>query len=142
MLKNQLLLIVRFKNYRILIEPFDLSYQFYTADQKNSDRGFFAANSVQVNVLNVLGRCFVFHRNSLKIYELFEILTDLVFNFLAISRPIKPADIGLFTEPSHLTFGIASCVTLDYTNRLIPWDTGIEIRNQMAIPDGLKRLCA
>ena len=33
-----------------------------------------------------------------------------------------------------------SCITLDYTNRLLPWDTGIDIRNDVAVPDSLKRL--
>src|SRR5215831_4208432 len=106
MLKNQLLLIVGLKNHGVLVETFDLSNQFYTADQKNGDRRFIAANRIQVYILNVLGRCFVFHRNSLKICELFEKLTDFVFNLLSISGTIKPTNTGLFAKPRHLTFGI------------------------------------
>src|SRR5262249_27840495 len=60
-LKNQLLLVISFQNYRIFVEPFDLSNQFYTADKKNGDGGFVASDSVEVNVLNVLRRRLVFH---------------------------------------------------------------------------------
>jgi hypothetical protein len=142
MLKDQLLLVVGLENHGILVETFDLSNQFYTADQKNGDWGFIAANCIEVNILDILGRCFVFHRNSLKIYELFEKLTDLVFNLLTISGSIKPTNIGLFAKPSHLTFSVVSSITLDYTNRVVFGDTGIEIRNDMTVPDGLKRLGA
>src|SRR5215469_897154 len=128
MLKDQLLLVVGLENHGILVETFYLSNQFYTADEKNGDRGFIAANCIQINILDVLGRCFVFHRNSLKIYELFEKLTDLVFNFVTISGSIKPTNIGLVAKPRHLTFGIVSSITLDYTNRVVFRDTGIEIR--------------
>ena len=142
MLKDQLLLIVRFKNDRVFVESFDPPNQFHTADQENGDRGLITAHGIEVNVLNVLGRRFVFHRNSLKIYELFQELVNLVLNFLAISRPIKPSNLGLLAEPSHLTFGITSCVTLDYTNRRFPWDRGIEIGDNVPIPNRLKWLRA
>jgi len=34
MLKDQLFLVVGFKDHGVFVETFDLSYQFYTADQK------------------------------------------------------------------------------------------------------------
>src|SRR5215475_5660025 len=142
MLKNQLLLIVGLKNHGILVTAFNLSNQFYTADQKNGDRRFIAANRIEVNILDVLGRCFIFHRNSLKIDELFEKRTDFVFNLLTISGTIKPANIGLLAKPGHLTFRIMPGISLDYTNRFILWYTGIEIRNDVTVPDGLERLGA
>src|SRR5207248_8987006 len=121
--------------HRILVETFDLSYQFYTADQKNSDWRFFSAHGVEVNVLNVLGRRFVFHRNSLKSDKRLQKLIDLVLNVIAISRSIKPGNIGLLAKPSHLTFRISSCITLNYTNRVFVRDRGIEIGNDVPIPD-------
>src|SRR5262245_36486433 len=71
MFKNQLLLIVRLEYHRVLVKSFDPSDQFHTADQEYGDRKLFPANSVEIDVLDVLSRCLVFHdRNSLKIYEL------------------------------------------------------------------------
>src|SRR5215831_9377944 len=64
---------------------------------------------------------------------------DLVLNFLTVSRPIKPGNFTLSTEPSDLTLGIASSVTLDYTNRFLSRDTGIDILNHLSIADGFKR---
>src|SRR5262249_49845211 len=116
--------------------------QFYTADQKNGDWRFFTSNGIEVNILNILGRCLVFHRNSLKIYELFKKLIDLLFYLVAISGSIEPTNIGLPAEPGHLTFRIASRITLDYTNRFVSRDTGIEIRNDVPVPDSFERLYA
>src|SRR5215471_5530205 len=65
---------------------------------------------------------------------------DLVLNFLAISRSIKPHHLGLIPKPSHLTFSIPSCVTLDYTNRIFVSYTGIERGNYVAVADRLERL--
>src|SRR5437867_841051 len=67
---------------------------------------------------------------------------DLVLNLLAVSRPIKPGNLALLSEPSHLTLCVASRVTLNYTNRPFPRVTGIEIRYDMPVPDRLKRLRA
>src|SRR5207237_4416492 len=138
-LEDQLFLIVCFKNHGVLVEAFDFSYQFYAADQKNRDGCLVSTNSVEVDVLNVLGRCFVFHRNSLKSDKRFNKLIDLVLNLIGISRSIKPCNIGLLTKPSHLTLGIVSGVTLDYTNRLLPGATGIQIGNNMPVTDRLER---
>src|SRR5262249_50254371 len=140
MFKNQLLLVVRFKDDRIFVEAFDFSYRLYTANQENGDRRLIAAHSVEIYVLDVLGRCLVFHRNSLKSYERFQKLTDLVLNFIAVSRSIKPGDLRLFAKPSHLTFGITPRITLDYTNRLVMRDRGIDTGDDMPIADGFKRL--
>src|SRR5207245_1253394 len=74
-------------------------------------------------------------RNSLKSYERLQKLTDLILNLLAVSGSIKPSDIGLFAKPSHLTFGIVPGISLDYTNRLVSCDTGIDIENHMSIAD-------
>src|SRR5262245_58903117 len=67
---------------------------------------------------------------------------NLVLNLLAISRSIKPSDIRLSAEPSHLTFRIAPGITLDYTNRFLLWDRGIDSRDNVPISDRLKRLGA
>src|SRR5215510_2005609 len=67
---------------------------------------------------------------------------DLVLNLLVVSRPIKPSDLRLFAEPRHLTLCIASGVSLDYTNRFVPWDTGIDVRYDMPVPYRFKRLHA
>src|SRR5207302_1891243 len=69
-------------------------------------------------------------------------LIDLVFNVITISRSIKPSNIGLLTKPSHLTLGISSRITLDYTNRFLAQATGIEIGEHMSVADRLKRFCA
>jgi len=60
-LKNQLFLVIRFQNDRVFVESFDLSDQFYTADQENGDWCLIAADSVEVNILDILGRRFGFH---------------------------------------------------------------------------------
>src|SRR5437867_3110903 len=135
-------MIVCFQDHRVLVESLNLPYQFYTADQKNGDWGFVSADSVQVNVLDILGRRFVFHRNSLKSGKRFNKLMDHVLNLIAISRSIKPSNIGLLPKPSHLTFRISSRVTLNYTNRFFLRDTGIDIRKDVPIPDRLKRFRA
>src|SRR5437870_353195 len=81
---------------------------------------------------------FVSIRNSLKIDKRFQKLMDLVLNFLTVSGPIKPCNVGLFAEPSHLTLGVASRITLDYTNRFLLRDRGIGGGDNMPIPDCLK----
>src|SRR5215813_8400821 len=65
---------------------------------------------------------------------------NLVLNFLVVSRPIKPSDLRLFAEPSHLTLCITSRVSLDYTNRFVRCNTGIDVRYHMAVPYRFKRL--
>src|SRR4029434_8861194 len=65
---------------------------------------------------------------------------NLVLNLLAISRSIKPHHLGLIPKPSHLTFSIPSCVTLDYTNRIFVSYTGIERGNYVPVADRLERL--
>src|SRR5206468_6190446 len=52
-LEDQLLLIVCFKDHGVLVEAFDFSYQFYTADQENRDRCLISPDGVEVDVLNV-----------------------------------------------------------------------------------------
>ena len=54
MFEDQLFLIIGFKNHGVFVEPFDLSQQFYTANQKNGDWCFVAAHGVEVDVLNIL----------------------------------------------------------------------------------------
>src|SRR2546423_9592559 len=67
---------------------------------------------------------------------------DLVLYFVAVSGSIKPGHVRLITKPSHLTLRIASCITLNYTNRFFPRVTGIEIGQHVPVPDGLERLGA
>src|SRR5262245_53700241 len=67
---------------------------------------------------------------------------DLLLNFLVVSRSIKPDNIRLSTEPCHLTFCIASCITLDYTNRFLCRDTGIAVFNQVPVTYRLECLSA
>src|ERR1051326_2812014 len=80
-------------------------------------------------------------RNSLKSDKRFQILMDLVLNFLAVSESIKPCDLGLLAEPSHLTLCVVSRITLDYTNRFLLRDSGIDVGDDMPIADRLKRFC-
>src|SRR5438552_889466 len=81
-------------------------------------------------------------RNSLKSDERFQELMDLLLNFIAVSRSIKPSNLGLFSEPCHLTLGIPSGITLDYTNRFVFRHTGIDGLNHMSVSDCLEGLCA
>ena len=65
--EDQLFLIVCFENDGVFIESFDLPDQFDPADEKNRDGQFFPPDRVEVDILDILGRCFVLHvRNSLK----------------------------------------------------------------------------
>src|SRR5438552_18321590 len=140
--ENQLFLVVGFQNDRILIEPLDLTDQFYTAYKEDGDGDLFFAHGVEVDVLNVLGRCFVFHGNSLKFEKRLNKLTDLVLNFFIVSRSIEPSNIRLIPKPGYLTFRVTSRVTLNYTNGFFHVDTGIEIRKHVAISNGFERLGA
>src|SRR5439155_76099 len=138
--EDWLFLIVCFQDHRVLVESLNLPYQFYTADQKNGDWGFVSADSVQVNVLDILGRRFVFHRNSLKSGKRFNKLMDHVLNLIAVSGSIKPSNVRLLSKPCHLTFRISSRISLNYTNRFFVRDTGIDMCDNVPIPDRLKRL--
>ena len=62
MFKNQLLLVVGFKNDGVFVKTFDLSDQLYATDQENGDGRFIAAHRIEVDILDVLGRRFVFHK--------------------------------------------------------------------------------
>src|SRR5262245_34100290 len=63
---------------------------------------------------------------------------NLLLSFIAVSRSIKPSDVGLLAKPSHLTLRVVSGVTLDYTNRLRLRDRGIDISNYLSIAYRLK----
>ncbi len=91
-------------------------------------------------VLDILGRRFVFHRNSLKSGKRFNKLMDHVLNLIAVSGSIKPSNVRLLSKPGHLTFRISSRITLNYTNRFFVRDTGIDMCDDVPIPDRLKRL--
>lgn len=67
---------------------------------------------------------------------------DPILYFVAVSRSIKPCDTWLLSKPSHLTFRIASCITLNYTNRIRLRVTGIQLRQHMSVPDRLEGLGA
>src|SRR5215510_15029142 len=77
-------------------------------------------------------------RNSLKSDERFQKLMNLLLSLIAVSRSIKPSDVGLLAKPSHLTLRVMSGVTLDYTNRLVLRGRGIDVRNNFTITYRLK----
>src|SRR5262245_22153757 len=79
-------------------------------------------------------------RNPLKSQKRFNESMDLVLNLVALSRPIKPGNLGLLSKPSHLTLGISPSITLDYTNGFFPEDTGIEFLDHVSVSNGFEWL--
>src|SRR5215510_6549413 len=65
---------------------------------------------------------------------------NIIHNLIVVSRLIKPSDLRLFAEPSHLTLCIAYSISLDYTDHFVLRDTGIDVRNNMSIPYRFKSL--
>src|SRR3989442_5346800 len=67
---------------------------------------------------------------------------DHVLNLIAVSGSIKPSNVRLLAKPGHLTFRIASRITLNYTNRFFLGVTGIFVGQYVPVADRLERLRA
>jgi hypothetical protein len=72
------------------------------------------------------------------IKELPDVKIDNLLDLFTISGSTEPLNIGLLPEPSQLSLGIASCVTLNNTNRFRGRFTAFQIQKQVAIANGFK----
>lgn len=69
-LEDELILVVGFEHYRVLVKAANLSDKANTAYQKNRYGNLIASHGVEINVLNVLGRrSFVLHFRLHKIHQ-------------------------------------------------------------------------